>query len=132
MEGTVNEKRKFRSSKDIYELVKGQIARPDQEEVFTVNLSRASTLKALRFMGLGSECSAVIPIKHICRDALVDIASAVVLVHTHPSGAVNPSIEDNSVTEKLRDALDLFDIKLVDHLIIGGTEYYSFADHGKL
>ena len=56
------------------------------------------------------------------------MACGVILVHTHPSGNSTPSTADIDATRKLREALKLFDIKLMDHIIIGDGQYYSFAD----
>lgn len=55
-------------------------------------------------------------------------ASGVILSHNHPSQEFEPSKEDISITNKLRNSGDLLDIKILDHLIIGRNEYYSFAD----
>ena len=52
----------------------------------------------------------------------------IILVHTHPSGNSTPSTADIKATEKLREALKLFDIELLDHIVIGDGQYYSFAD----
>ena len=64
---------------------------------------------------------------------LKSLSTAVILVHNHPSGTLKPSEADKRLTQKIKRAGDLFDIKVLDHLILspdGG--YYSFADHGIL
>ena len=68
--------------------------------------------------------------REILQTALLCNAYAVLLVHNHPSGDPNPSKEDKNVTENLRQALRLFDMKLTDHLIIGEKDFFSFADNG--
>ena len=64
--------------------------------------------------------------------ALERKASSVILSHNHPSGAPSPSIEDIRLTEKIKSAGMVMDIKVLDHIIIGEGSYYSFADEGKL
>lgn len=59
-------------------------------------------------------------------------AAAIIVAHQHPSGECAPSQADKRVTEKLRDALALVDIRLIDHIIIAGSDYTSFADTGLL
>ena len=59
-------------------------------------------------------------------------ASGVVVAHNHPSGNLNPSESDSKITAKIKEAVNLLDIQLLDHLIIFDSEYYSFADNGIL
>ena len=67
------------------------------------------------------------------RSAAVEkLASSVIIAHNHPSGNPKPSDKDLSITKKLKDAANLFDIALLDHLIITDNECYSFADNGNL
>ena len=64
--------------------------------------------------------------------ALYHNAAAVVLAHNHPSGEVTPSKADRLITERLVQALALVDIRVPDHLIVGGNQVFSFAEHGLL
>lgn len=65
-------------------------------------------------------------------EALYHNAAAVVLAHNHPSGEVTPSKADRLITERLVQALGLVDIRVPDHLIVGGNQVFSFAEHGLL
>lgn len=60
------------------------------------------------------------------------LASAVILAHNHPSGALRPSDADLTLTKKINSGLDLLDIKLLDHVIITSEGYYSLADNGDM
>ena len=72
--------------------------------------------------------SAVYPREVIQR--VLDLgAAAVLLAHNHPSSEVTPSNSDRAVTKKLQIALNAIDVELLDHIVIGGTEYFSFSDH---
>ncbi|KVU61902.1 RadC family protein [Burkholderia ubonensis] len=70
--------------------------------------------------------------REIVRRALSVNAAALVVAHNHPSGAVQPSAEDRRLTRVLRDALALFDVRLLDHVVVGATETFSFARAGLL
>ncbi|HCW76189.1 MAG TPA: hypothetical protein DHU63_06585 [Candidatus Marinimicrobia bacterium] len=73
--------------------------------------------------------SAVYPREVVSR--VLDLGSAAVLLgHNHPSGSTTPSPEDREVTQKLQRILENIDVKVLDHIIIGGPDYYSFADSG--
>ena len=72
--------------------------------------------------------SAVYPREVVQR--ILDLgAAAVMLAHNHPSGELTPSSSDRAVTKKLSVALESIDVAVLDHIIIGGAEYFSFADH---
>ncbi|UCD38395.1 MAG: DNA repair protein RadC [Fidelibacterota bacterium] len=75
--------------------------------------------------------SAVYP-REVVKLILERDAAAVILVHNHPSGSVTPSQDDHRITKRLKQACQSIDVQLHDHLIIGGNDYYSFADHGLL
>jgi DNA repair protein RadC len=68
--------------------------------------------------------------REVVRKALHHNAAAVIFAHNHPSGIAEPSAADKHITEKLKQALALFDIRVLDHFIIGDGDPYSFAEHG--
>ncbi|WP_069985193.1 JAB domain-containing protein [Escherichia coli] len=70
--------------------------------------------------------------REVIKRALYHNAAAVVLAHNHPSGEVTPSKADRLITERLVQALALVDIRVPDHLIVGGRQVFSFAEHGLL
>ena len=70
--------------------------------------------------------------REVVKQALYHNAAAVIFAHNHPSGITEPSSADKHITEKLKQALSLFDIRVLDHFIIGDGEPYSFAEHGCL
>lgn len=72
-----------------------------------------------------------IDIKLLTKAALDTMASGVILVHNHPSGETEPSDEDDDATRKVRKAFDLFDIDLIDHIVLGSKDYFSYAEDGK-
>jgi DNA repair protein RadC len=66
------------------------------------------------------------------KKAIETLASGLVICHNHPSGNNSPSDADIRITQKIKEAASLMDIQLLDHLIICGKTYYSFADNGSL
>lgn len=69
----------------------------------------------------------------IAKIAVDALASGVILAHNHPSGTMRPSIQDDTLTKRVREALALFDIKVLDHIIVTPTsDYYSYNDEGRL
>lgn len=70
--------------------------------------------------------------REVVKMSLARNAAAVILVHNHPSGSVEPSQADRRITERLREALALLDIRVLDHLIVGGADVMSFSERGLL
>lgn len=73
--------------------------------------------------------SSVYP-REVVKDALARNSTALLLVHGHPSGSAKPSLADEALTQTLKSALSLVDVRVLDHLIIGGCDIYSMAEHG--
>ncbi|MGR9115315.1 MAG: RadC family protein [Gammaproteobacteria bacterium] len=80
----------------------------------------------------GTIDSASVYPREVVKRTLHHNAAAVIFAHNHPSGISEPSQADRHITDKLRQALDLFDIRVLDHFIIGDGPPYSFAEHGLL
>ncbi len=75
--------------------------------------------------------SAVYP-RELVKRVLEVHGAAIICSHCHPSGCLTPSASDRSVTKKLKTALESIDVELLDHIILGGTDSYSFSDQGLL
>lgn len=73
-----------------------------------------------------------VDVRLIAKAAIDTLASGVIVVHNHPSGSLRPSPEDDLLTRKIHDGLELFNIKLEDHLIITDEWYYSYNDEGRI
>ena len=80
----------------------------------------------------GGITGTLVDVRIVFKKALEKGATAVILCHNHPSGALKPSNSDIQLTEKLRDAGKILDIRVLDHLIVTESGYFSFADEGKL
>jgi DNA repair protein RadC len=77
------------------------------------------------------DCAHVHP-REVLRQALLHNACSVIVAHNHPSGVLEPSAADDFITRRLKDLLTLMDVRLVDHIIVGDSRCYSFAEHGLL
>jgi DNA repair protein RadC len=102
------------------------------ETFIAIMLNRANNTTGFRVIGQGGIAGVVVDIRQIAVSALMTNASAVIVAHNHPSGNTKPSKADLSLTKKLKDALHLLDISLLDHLILTKETYLSFADEGLL
>jgi len=70
--------------------------------------------------------------REIVRRSLQYNAASIIAAHNHPSGSIEPSLADEGLTQRLREALSLIDVRLVDHFIVGDGKCYSFSEHGLL
>lgn len=102
-------------------------------EVFCcLYLNNRHRLLAFEELFRGTTDSAQVHIKEVMRQALKHNATAVILAHNHPSGVTDPSQADEYITRRLRDALALMDIRVLDHIIVGDSGCFSFSEHGML
>lgn len=102
------------------------------EMVYLLCLDGAGKVLSCNLLGHGSVNSANVPMRRLIQEALRANASGVVLAHNHPSGIALPSREDVEVTVRLRTALDVMEIALVDHLVIADNDFVSMKDSGYL
>ena len=120
------------SSKHLYEYIRPVLEDLPHEEFWIVLLSRANKIIGKQLIGRGGISETTADIKIIFKKAIESLASAIILAHNHPSGNLKPSQSDLNLTKKIKNAAQLFDIKVLDHLIIGDGNYYSFNDEGVL
>ncbi len=100
------------------------------EECWVLYLNRANKLISKNRLSKGGLSATVVDVKFIVKGALEKLASAIILAHNHPSGNARPGESDKTQTKLLKDAAALFGITLLDHIIIAGDKYFSFADDG--
>ena len=102
------------------------------ESFFILLLNRANNTTGFAKISQGGTAGTVVDIKIIAKYAVESLSSAVIICHNHPSGNKQPSDADLNITKRIKDALLLLDIKLIDHIIITENDFYSFADNGNL
>lgn len=102
-------------------------------EVFAVLfLNRANKINHFEIVSEGGITGTVADPRIILKKALEQDAVSLILCHNHPSGSLKPSKADEELTHKIKEAARYFDIKILDHIIVSETGYYSFADEGIL
>ena len=125
-------KLKITSSKEAYKLLLGDLSDLRHEEFWLVFLKRNNEVIKKEMLSRGGISGTIVDSKMIFKRALEEIASGIILAHNHPSGNLNPSIEDISLTKKVKDAGKSLDIVILDHLIITENGFFSFADEDML
>lgn len=129
------QRQKVMHSKDIYKAISptwNSETIEYIEEAKIILLNRANEILGVYELSKGGISGTVVDIRIILGVALKCNACAIVLIHNHPSGNLQPSEQDKAITKKLREASTLLDLLLLDHLIISKEGYYSFADNGIL
>lgn len=102
-----------------------------RERFIVLYLNRQNQINGFYTVGVGGVAGVSIDVKMVILPALRSMSSAIILAHNHPSGNLNPSKADRAITDKIKAAAKLFDILVLDHLILTPENgYYSFADEG--
>ena len=122
----------IKSSHDIYTLAQPLIEDLKTEEFWAILLNRGNKIISKKRISHGGVSATVVDVKILLKYAIDELASAVIVFHNHPSGNSNPSAEDKLITQKIKNALTIVDINLVDHLVVTQDSYFSFADEGLL
>lgn len=102
------------------------------ESFKVILLNRNNRLLGVRSISEGGMAGTVVDVRLIFSIALKTAAHSIVIAHNHPSGNLNPSESDITLTKKIRDAGKILDISILDHLIITKDDFYSFADNNHL
>ena len=111
-------RKKVRSPQEIYNLCK-EIADFPQETIISISMNEKNRVIAKNMISMGIVNASLCHPREVFRAAITDSASAICLVHNHPTGEVTPSVEDLRMTRQLVDASRIIGIKLMDHIIIG-------------
>ena len=126
----VLEKAKIGGSKDAFQILQLKLEDLPHEEFWVMLLNRANKVIDTKLVGRGGVSSTVVDSKVIFSFALESLASAIILAHNHPSGNLKPSNSDIRLTKKIVDAGKIMEVPVLDHIIVGDNDYFSFADEG--
>ncbi len=119
-----------KSSETVFNLFHPILGDLDHEEFWLLMLNRANRVLGRFKVSQGGLSGTVIDTRIILKKALDNLSSSIVVCHNHPSGNNQPSDADVKITEKLKKAAEMLEIKLLDHVIIADKSYFSFADEG--
>jgi len=122
----------IRNSVDAYSLIKPYLSDLIREEFWVFHLNRASNVVLAEKLSIGGVSGTTVDIRLLFKSALERLTSSIILAHNHPSDQMRPSRSDFELTKQVVKAGKLFNIDVVDHLIVGSSTFYSFADEGKL
>ena len=125
-----SERTPIKSSKSVYSLFHPMLGDLEYEEFWLLMLNRANRVLGRFKVSQGGLAGTVIDTRIIMKKALDNLASSIIVCHNHPSGNMQPSDADVKITEKLKKAAEMLEIKLLDHVIIADKSYFSFADEG--
>ncbi len=115
------------SSSDVVDIFRPLLSPLGHEEFWALYLTSSNSIIERLKVSQGGVCSTVVDTKLVIKRGIELLAAQIIVVHNHPSGSALPSGEDRALTDKIRSAAQLFDIALVDHVIISSTEAYSFS-----
>ncbi len=119
----------FTETSKVRKFLFGMYADTVTERIMVVYLNKAFRMIKYENINDGSPDVVFVDIRKIVRNAVLSDASYVILSHNHPSGFTSPSEQDRQTTRDLRNALKTIGVGLLDHIIIGGDNYYSFREH---
>lgn len=120
------------SSDDVVEIMRPQLRELKHEECWVLFLTNSNRIIERTRISQGGVQATVVDQRLIVKRALELLSTRLIVVHNHPSGSATPSQADFDITAKIKAATSIFDIQLLDHIIITSTESYSFKSNGKL
>lgn len=126
------EKPKIGGSADAFEILKADLLDIPHEAFWIILLNRANRVIKKHQISQGGVTGTVADPKLIFKVAVEELACGIILAHNHPSGNLTASQADIDLTKKLKESGKLLDIQILDHIIIAGKKYFSFADEGLL
>lgn len=123
---------KIKSSTDAFEELYPLLGELNHEEFWILYLNNANKVIHKSQLSKGGITGTLVDVRLVLKEALELGAVGLILAHNHPSGNLNPSTPDEKITKKLKIASEAMDIKVLDHLILSGNQFFSFADQGML
>jgi len=126
----IPEKPQIGSSKDAYKVLKIHLSDLRTEEFWVLFLNQNNRVLHISQLTQGGINQSLVDLRVLFKIAMDHFATGIIVSHNHPSGNLKPSQEDIGITKKIKEAGELLNIQLLDHLIITQNSYLSFADEG--
>lgn len=123
---------KINSSQSVFDIMQPLLGELAHEEFWIIYLNNANKIISKFQLSKGGITGTLVDVRLVFKTALSLGAVGIILTHNHPSGTLKPSESDKQITQKLKIAGEQLDIKVLDHLIITETNYFSFSDEGIL
>lgn len=128
----LKERPKITSSLDVFQVMHSVVGSLPHEEFWVLLLNNNNNVIFKFQISKGGLTQTIVDVRMVFKTALEHLATSLILVHNHPSGQLQPSKADLDITEKIKQAGLLLDIKLLDHVIVTADHYFSFLDECKL
>lgn len=122
----------IRSPQDAADLMRSELSHLKQEHFVVLFLNTKNHLIGKETVFIGSLNASIVHPREAFKMAIRRSAAAVICLHNHPSGDPQPSAEDINVTGRLKEAGEIVGIEMIDHIIIGEENFYSFKEHGRI
>lgn len=126
------DRKSIRGSEDVFDYFHPLLTDLPHEEFWILLLNHSHKVIGQRQVSIGGIDATVADVKIMLKFAIENLASAVAFCHNHPSGNKVPSEQDKALTKRLVNAFKAIDIVPLDHIIVAGSSYYSFADAGEM
>lgn len=127
-----SERSDIASSTSVFELMQPILGELPHEEFWIIYMNNSNKVLKTSQLSKGGITGTLVDVRLALKNALEYGATAIILVHNHPSGGLQPSVADKRITKKLKTASENMDIRTLDHIIITEDSYFSFADEGLL
>ncbi len=121
--------KKIKNAEDVFNYFYEKLKDEKQEHFYILILNNANNIVKEEFISKGVLDAAILHPREVFKPAIKNSASKIILIHNHPSGNPQPSREDLEITNKLMEAGKLLDIKVLDHIIIGNGEWWSWVEN---
>ena len=131
-----SERMSIKQSNEVYTFLKDYVFNPEtiefRESFKLILLNGANKILGFSTISDGGLNSTVADVRMVMQAALLSNATAMIIAHNHPSGQLLPSEEDKHLTNKIKSASEILNIRLLDHVIVTSEGFYSFADEGRI
>ena len=122
----------IKCAKDVYDYCISKLDGKDKEHFMILHLDSKNRIIKDEIISIGILNASIIHPREVFKSAIKESANSIILVHNHPSGDPAPSKEDEDISEKLFEAGNLLDIKVIDHVIVGKDRWFSFKDEKQI
>jgi len=121
-----------KSARDVYEYVHPLVEYEEKENIVVLYLDTKNRVIKHEIVSVGTLNASLIHPREVFKTAIKDNTCAIIMAHNHPSGDPTPSKDDYEITKSIHSAGELLDIPVIDHVVIGKDNYYSFKERGQL
>jgi DNA repair protein RadC len=119
----------IKTAKDVFLYASEKLSNNKKEHFMVLHLDTKNKIIKDEIISIGTLNASIIHPREVFKSAIKESANSIILVHNHPSGDSEPSVEDKEITEKLMEAGEILNIKVLDHVIIGKDNYHSFKEN---